>query len=105
LEAEARNDFPAGTDEFINATVTKKIYEIEQAALVPADPELTLRPDNKKTIRREIVVQRHHNGKYELDRFSEKGKKAWSCCMNKAEDSEGCVVKKVDKKQWNLEGF
>ena len=105
LTAETRNDLPAGTDEVINAIVTRKIYEIEQAANVPEDPELTLRPNLKKTIRKETVTQRHHNGKYEVDRFSDKGKKAWSCCMNKLEDSEGCVVRKVDKQKWNLEGF
>lgn len=97
LTAETRNDLPAGTDEVINAIVTRKIYEIEQAANVPEDPELTLRPNLKQTIRKETVTQRHHNGKYEVDRFSDKGKKAWSCCMNKLEDSEGCVVRKVDK--------
>mgnify|MGYP001326815127 CR=1 FL=1 len=97
LTAETRNDLPAGTDEVINAIVTRKIYEIEQAANVPDDPELTLRPNMKKTIRHETVTERHHNGKYEVDRFSDKGKKAWSCCMNKHEDSEGCVVRKVDK--------
>jgi hypothetical protein len=97
LTAETRNDLPAGTDEVINAIVTRKIYEIEQAANIPDDPELTLRPDMKKTIRKETITMRHHNGKYEVDRFSDKGKKAWSCCMNKHEDSEGCVVRKVDK--------
>ncbi len=105
MNAETRNEFPAGTDEAINAIVTRKIYEIEQAATVPPDPELTLRPDMKKTIRRETVIQRHHNGKYELDRFSDKGKKAWSCCMNKREESEGCVIVKSDKQKWNVEGF
>ena len=47
LTAETRNDLPAGTDEVINAIVTRKIYEIEQAANVPEDPELTLRPNLK----------------------------------------------------------
>ena len=105
LTAETRNDFPAGTDEAINAMVTKKIYEIEQQAHVPKDPELTLRPDMKKTIRRETITTRHHTGVYEVDRFSKKGKKAWSCCMNKNENAEGCVVRKVDKQKWNVEGF
>ena len=105
MSAETKNEFPAGTDEAINAIVTRKIYEIEQAATVPPDPELTLRPDMKKTIRRETVIQRYHNGKYELDRFSTKGKKAWSCCMNKREDAPGCVIVKSDKQKWNVEGF
>lgn len=47
LTAETRNDLPAGTDEVINAIVTRKIYQIEQAANVPEDPELTLRPNLK----------------------------------------------------------
>uniref|UniRef100_A0A7S3HX71 Uncharacterized protein n=1 Tax=Favella ehrenbergii TaxID=182087 RepID=A0A7S3HX71_9SPIT len=105
IKAEVRNEFPAGTDEAINAMVVKKIYNLEQAEHVLSDPELTLRPDVKKTIRRETITERYHNGKYELDRFSEKGKSAWSCCMNKREDSEGCVVRKVDKHKWNLSGF
>ena len=85
--------------------MTRKIYEIEQASHVPDDPELTLRPDMKKTLRKETVTYRHHNGTYELDRFSVKGKTAWSCCMNKQENSEGCVIKRVDKQKWNVEGF
>lgn len=105
LTQEARVEFPAGSDEAINAIVTRKIYEAELAANVPEDVELTLRPDMKKTLKKQIVTERHHNGKYELDRFSDKGKKAWSCCMNKREDSEGCVLKKVDKQKWNVEGF
>lgn len=105
LTAEVRNEFPSGTDETINAIVTRRIYETELAAHVPPDPELTLRPNMKKTIRRELVTNRYHNGKYEVDRFSTKGKKAWSCCMNKVEDSEGCVVRRVDKQKWNVDGF
>ena len=86
--------------------MTRKIYEIEQASNVPDDPELTLRPDVKKTLRKETVTYRHHNGSYQLDRTSTKvGKKAWSCCMNKREESDGCVVKRVDKQRWNLDGF
>ena len=105
LTAQARNDFSAGTDEAINSNVTRKIYEIEQASHVPDDPELTLRPDMNKTLRKETETYQHQNGTYELDRFSVKGKKAWSCCMNKQEDSEGCVIKRVDKQKWNVEGF
>ena len=105
IKAEVQNEFPAGTDQAINAMVAKRIYNLERAATVPADPELTLRPDMKKTIRRETVTHRVHTGKWELDRFSKKGKFAWSCCMNRDENSEGCVVRKVDKMKWNVEGF
>jgi len=106
LYAEVRNEYPAATEDFINATVNRQIYEAELAAHVPADPELTLRPDMTKTLKYQTVIERSHNGKYELDRFSKKeGKKAWSCCMNKREESEGCVVRKIDKQKWNVEGF
>ena len=105
LTHEARIEYPHGSDEAINAVVTRRIYEAGLAANVPDDVELTLRPDMKKTLKKQTVTERHHNGKYELDRFSDKGKKAWSCCMNKQEDSEGCVVRRVDKQKWNVEGF
>ena len=100
------NEYPAATEDFINATVAKKIYEAELAAHIPADPELTLRPDMKKTLRHQVTTKRIHTGKYEKDRFSNKeGRMAWSCCMNKREDAEGCVVIKIDKQKWNVEGF
>ena len=105
IKAEVRNEFPAATEDCTNAMVAKRIYQIEQANNEPADPELTLRPDMKKTIRHETVVLRHHSGKYELDRFSDKGKYAWSCCMNRDENAPGCVVKRVDKQKWNVSGF
>ena len=105
LTAETRNDLPAGTDEVINAIVTRKIYELEMEARVPADPELTLRPNMKKTIRRQTVEIRVHTGKFELDRTSKKGKFAWSCCMNRDENAPGCVVRRVDAHKWNVEGF
>jgi len=49
-------------------------------AAVPDDPELTLKPDLKKTIREKKGKERYHNGKYEENKFDSKGKKAWSCC-------------------------
>ena len=48
---------------------------------MPADPELTLKPNIKKTLRKEMVVERFQCGKYEDDRFGGKGK-VWSCSMN-----------------------
>lgn len=47
LTQEAQVEFPAGSDEAINAIVTRKIYEAELAANVPDDVELTLRPNMK----------------------------------------------------------
>lgn len=105
LAVEVRNELPGATEEALNAIVTRKMYELEQQKNEPEDKELTLRPDLKKTIRRETVVERYHSGKYEVNKFSKKGKKAWSCCMAKEEDAPGCVVRKVDKHKWNVEGY
>ena len=72
---------------------------------MPPDPELTLRPDMKKTLRRETVTERYCTGVYEADRFSKKGKKAWSCCGSRQEEAPGCTIRKRDKMKWNVEGF
>jgi len=48
---------------------------------------------------------RFHNGKYEVNKFNAKGKKAWSCCQSKKEDDEGCEYTIVDKKKWCLTSF
>lgn len=69
------------------------------------DPELTLKPDCKKTLKVNKEKQRYHNGKYEENKFDAKGKKAWSCCQSKGEDSEGCILKVVDKQRWTLTTF
>ena len=105
LTAQARNEFPSGTDEAINAIVTRQIYEMELASRVPKDPELTLRPDLKKTLKKDIVVEKYHSGKYEVDRFSKNGKKVWSCSRSTDPNAPGCVIKKVDKQKWNVDGY
>ena len=102
LAAEVRDEFPDGSEETLNAIVTRKIYELSLQANAHDDKELTLKPDMSKTLKK--VCQRvcYHNGKYEEQKFSEKKKMAWSCCQNKDKDSEGCVVKMVDKQKWIL---
>ena len=105
LTAEVRNEFPAGTDEFVNSTVTRKIWEMEQASHVPPDPELTLRPNMKKTLKKETVIERHHTGVWQVDPTSKKGKMCWSCCGNRDHDGDGCVIKKRDKMKWNVDGM
>ena len=42
---------PLATKEGVNGHVTRLIYEHLHLAKVPEDPELTLKPDCKKTIR------------------------------------------------------
>ena len=73
-------EMPRASKEAINGIVTRLIQEEIHDAAVPNDPELTLRPDIKKTIREKKVKERYHNGKYEENKFDGKGKKAWSCC-------------------------
>ena len=58
-----------------------------------------------KTLVKDVVHKRIHTGKYEVNKFSKKGKMAWSCCQNKDENSEGCVVQKVDKQKWILSSY
>jgi len=71
----------------------------------PDDPELTLKPDMKKTLKSEKIKVREHNGKYEVQKFCDKGKEAWSCCQCRDKEAEGCVVKVVDKKKWILSSY
>lgn len=95
-------EMPRATKEAINGIVTRLIQKELHDAGVPNDPELTLQPDCKKTIREKKTKERYHNGKYEENKFDSKGKKAWSCCQSKHEDSEGCIVKVIDKQRWTV---
>lgn len=96
---------PRASKEVVDAVVTRKLYEKTLHDAVPEDKELTLKPDISKTLRTYKVKERYHNGKYEENKFSRKGKKAWSCCQCKDEDDEGCVVKVVDKQKWILSSY
>lgn len=95
-------EMPRATKEAVNGIVTRLIYEQLHDAAVPDDPELTLKPDIKRTIRERKTKERYHNGKYEENKFDGKGKKAWSCCQSKFEDSEGCCIKVIDKQRWTV---
>lgn len=97
LSDQVRDELPDASEETLNAIVTRKIYEQGLLAAVPEDKELTLKPDMSKTLKRVTERVCYHNGKYEEQKFSEKRKMAWSCCQSKDKDSEGCVVKLVDK--------
>lgn len=90
LTQKVAHDMPRATKEAIDGTVTRLIYEQMHNAKVPEDPELTMKPDCSKTLKNEKTKVRFHNGKYEVRKFDEKGKKAWSCCQSKYEDGEGC---------------
>ena len=88
--------------ETLNALVTRKIYEFGLKAGIPEDPQLTLKPNMTKTLKKVTERICSHNGKYEEQKFSVKKKMAWSCCQSKDKDGEGCVVKYVDKQKWIL---
>ena len=78
--------------------------QLHEAAIAD-DPELSLRPDCKKTLKVVKEKVRSHNGKYEVNKFDPKGKKAWSCCQAKDEDAPGCIVTTVDRQRWCVTTF
>ena len=80
LTKQVRNDKPTASEEVVNSTVTKLLYEKKLADAKPDDPELTLKPNMQKTLKTVTVTKRSHNGKWEVSKFSKKGKEAWSCC-------------------------
>lgn len=71
-------------------------------AAVPDDSECTLKPNCEKTLRQTKEKIRFHNGKYEVNKWDDKQKKAWSCCQAKGEDADGCQIKIKDKQKWCL---
>lgn len=81
------------------------IYNKLHDAEIADDPELTLKPNCEKTLKVQKVKERFHNGKYEVNRFCPKKKKAWSCCQSKHEDAEGCCSRVVDKQRWCVNTF
>ena len=91
----------------VEATVYRKMYEAQNVAREPEDPELTLRPDMKKTLISKKSKKYYHNGLWQEMKTvgkdgKEKSKWSWSCCMNSDQTSEGCVAVIVDKEKWIL---
>lgn len=105
LTKKVAHDMPKATQAGVNGHVTRLIYEHLHKAKVPDDPELTLKPDCKKTLRNVKTKVRYHNGKFEENKFDAKGKKAWSCCQCRDEDDQGCMTRIVDKQKWCLETY
>jgi len=50
IEVKVRNEYPASSEETINAIVTRRMYEKNLAARIPDDKELTLRPNMTRTL-------------------------------------------------------
>lgn len=100
LTQKVQYDMPRATEEAVNGIVTRMINNKLHDAEIADDPELTLKPDCKKTLKVVKEKIRYHTGKYEERKFDKKGKKAWSCCQSKYEDDSGCCVKVVDKMRW-----
>ena len=67
------------------------------------DPELTLRPDLTKTLRKNTDIKYYHSGKWEKQPYEET--EAWSCCMNVEHKSEGCVAVNNDRRKWNISSY
>lgn len=71
---------PRASKEKVEATVYRRMYEVQHIAQEPEDPELTLRPDMTRTLQNTKGRKYYHNGKWENNKFE--GKECWSCCMN-----------------------
>lgn len=99
-----QHELPRASEEVINATVLRRMYENELSKNDAADPELTGKPNCAKTLKSVKTKKWHHNGKHESNKF-ENGKMAWSCCMAEDIDSQGCVATIVDKQRWELSSF
>ena len=102
LKKQVRNEKPGATEEGVDATVTRLMYEKNLKDAIPDDIELTLKPDMSQTLQKKIEVHRYHDGKFEVPKWEPNGKPRWSCCQCKYEDGPGCVVKKIDKERWVL---
>ena len=78
------------------------MYEKNLHDAIPDDEQLTLKPDMKRTLVKKIETRRYCDGVFEVPKWDPKGKPRWSCCQSKHRDSEGCVVRKIDKERWVL---
>lgn len=99
-----QHELPRASEEVINATVLRRMYENVLSKHDAADPELTGRPNCVKTLKSVKTKKWHHNGKYESNKF-ENNKMAWSCCMAEDQEGQGCVATIVDKQKWELSSF
>lgn len=102
LTQQVQYDMPRASAEAVNGIVTRMINKQLHDAEIADDPELTLKPDCAKTLKVVKVKERYHNGKFEVRKFDNSGKSAWSCCQSKYEDTEGCCIKVVDKQRWTV---
>lgn len=50
LKKEVRYEQPDASEQKVNAIVTRRLYEIRHKKEELPDPELTLKPDNSKTV-------------------------------------------------------
>lgn len=91
------------------------------------DPNLTLKPNMEKTLKKQVQKKYHHTGKWEQRRgadfkpgIDENGEQTyerpdsedetletdeqwnWSCCASTDKNSKGCVISKKDKHKWIL---
>ena len=98
-------EMPRACPEAVNGVVTGLIQKKLHDAELSDDPELTLKPDCSKTLTILREVQRSHNGKFQVNKFDPKGRKAWSCCQSTEETGEGCCVKNIDKKRWKVQSY
>jgi hypothetical protein len=104
LKRKIRFENPAATENRINATVNRLVYENKKETLRPQSENLseeTFKPDISKTTKVDLDYVTYHNGSWG-PQFPAK-KEAWSCCMMDKKTGEGCVRVKVNKDKWILD--
>jgi len=112
-EKEIREEFkrkirfenPAATEQRINATVNRLVYEHKKNNFRPQSEDLsdlTFKPDMAKTLKMDIGYYAYHNGSWGVHPKSE-GNEVWSCCMMEKKTGEGCVRVKVNRDKWILD--
>lgn len=96
---------PRASKQAVDALVFRRLQERKHVEeMEPVDPELTLRPDTTKTLKRTAERRYYHTGKWEKSRVDGQ-EECWSCCMNGEKESEGCVGYKYDKSKWILSSY
>lgn len=72
FKKQVRKDYPAASDEGVNAIVTRLMYEKNLKDAIPDDQELTLKPNMKRTLVKQIEIKRSHDGKFEVTKWDPK---------------------------------
>ncbi len=104
VEERVRKENKGKTEDRIQALTYAEVWKINNIKKEAPDPELTLKPDVKKTIRNNKQKVYYHTGKWEPNKW-EDDEYCWSCCMSSQEVGTGCSIKIVDPDRLNIASF